>query len=188
VWTIAIAVVGEVRQSDAKLRSGGRPGDVLAVTGPLGAARAGLFGEPAGLLALSRPEPRIAEGRFLAASRNVTAMMDVSDGLSTDVARLAAAAGCGAELDAVPVAPAARAIAEARHENIERFALAGGDDFELLAAIRPRAFGYLAARFNKRFGRALKKVGVLRAEPGVFYDGERIERSGWDHFAARATR
>jgi thiamine-monophosphate kinase len=161
---------------------------VLAVTGPLGAARAGLLGEPAGLDALRRPEPRIAEGRFLAASRNVTALMDVSDGLSTDVARLAAAGGCGAELDAVPVAGAARAIAEARHESVERFALVGGDDFELLAAIRPRGFGYLAARFHKRFGRALKKVGVLRAEPGVVYNGERIERSGWDHFAARAAR
>jgi thiamine-monophosphate kinase len=187
-WTIAITVVGEVRSSNAKLRSGGYPGDVLAVTGPLGAARAGLLGDAAGLPALRRPEPRIAEGRFLAASRNVTAIMDISDGLSTDVQRLAMASGCGAELDAIPVAPAARAIAQARGESAERFALAGGDDFELLAAIRPRAFGYLAGRYAKRFGRALKKVGALRAEPGVVYNGERIERSGWDHFSASAAR
>jgi thiamine-monophosphate kinase len=187
-WTVAITVVGEVRPSNAKLRSGGHPGDVLAVTGPLGAARAGLLGEAAGLSALRRPQPRIAEGRFLAASRNVTAMMDISDGLSTDVHRLATASGCGAALDAIPVADAARAIAKTRGEDAERFALAGGDDFELLAAIRPRAFNYLAARFAKRFGRELKKVGALRAEPGVAYNGERIERSGWDHFAASATR
>lgn len=188
VWTIAIAVVGEVRQSNAKLRAGGRPGDVLAVTGALGAARAGLLGEAEGLQALRRPEPRLAEGRFLAASRNVTAMMDISDGLSTDVGRLATASGCGAELDAIPVAAAARAIAQARRENAERFALAGGDDFELLAAIRPRAFAYLSARYSKRFGRELKKIGALRAEAGIVYDGELIGSSGWDHFAASGTR
>jgi len=187
-WTIAITVVGEVRPSNAKLRSGGRPGDVLAVTGPLGSARAALLGEPAGLPALRRPEPRIAEGRFLAASRNVTAMMDISDGLSTDVHRLATASGCGAELDAIPVAAAARSIAQTRGEDPERFALAGGDDFELLTAIRPRAFSHLAARYAKRFGRELKKVGALCAESGVVYKGERIEPSGWDHFAAGAAR
>lgn len=187
-WTIAIGVVGEVRPSNAKLRSGGHPGDVLAVTGPLGGARAGLFGEASGSPAFRRPEPRVAEGRFLAASRNVTAMMDVSDGLSTDVHRLCAASGCGAQLEAIPVAPSARAAAQARHEAPDRFALAGGDDFELLAAIRPRAFRYVAARYRKRFGRELHKIGVLSAEQGVVYNGERIERSGWDHFAASATR
>lgn len=185
-WTIAIAVVGEVRPSNVKLRSGGRAGDVLAVTGPLGAARAGLLGEPAGFAAFRRPEPRIAEARFLAASRNVTAMMDISDGLSTDIHRLAAASGCGAALDAIPVAPSARTICEARGENAERFALAGGDDFELLVAIRPRAFNFLAARYAKRFGRALEKVGVLRTEPGVAYNGEQVERSGWDHVSGSA--
>jgi len=188
VWTIAVAVVGEVRPSNEKLRSGGRPGDVLAVTGPLGAARAGLFGETAGLQALKRPEPRIAEGRFLATSRNVAAMMDLSDGLSTDVRRLAAASGCGAELNAIPVADCARVLAQGRGEDAERFALAGGDDFELLVAIRPRAFSHLAARYAKRFGRELKKVGVLRVEPEILYKGERVEPSGWDHFAASADR
>jgi thiamine-monophosphate kinase len=187
-WTIAIAVVGEVRPSREKLRSGGRPGDVLAVTGPLGAARAGLFGEATSSQAFKRPEPRIAEGRFLAASRNVTAMMDISDGLSRDVGRLATASGCGAELDSIPVADAARASAQVRGEKAEHFALAGGDDFELLAAIRPRAFSYLAERYAKRFGQELKKLGVLRAEPGVLYKGERIEPSGWDHFAVSDER
>lgn len=188
VWTIAITVVGEVRPSREKLRSRGRPGDVLAVTGALGAARAGLFGEDGGSQAFKRPEPRIDEGRFLAASRNVAAMMDISDGLSTDVRRLATASGCGADLDTIPVADSARSRAQARGENAEQFALAGGDDFELLAAIRPRAFSYLAARYAKRFGGELKKVGVLRAEPGVLYQGERVEPSGWDHFRASAER
>jgi thiamine-monophosphate kinase len=181
--TISITVVGEVRASNAKTRAGGRPGDVLAVTGALGAARAGLLGEPPAQQAFRRPEPRIAEGRFLAASRNVHAMMDISDGLSTDLARLASASGCGAVVEDVPVAPAARAFTETRDEDAERFALAGGEDFELLVAIGARAYAHLAARYRARFGRELRRVGGLTAQPGVFWKGTALERSGWDHLA-----
>ncbi len=191
--TIAITVVGEVRASHAKTRAAARPGDVLAVTGALGAARAGLeltrksenIGDElveGALRAFRRPEPRVAEGRFLAASRDVRAMMDLSDGLSTDVARLAAASGCGAELESIPVAESAWALAQARGEDPERFGLAGGEDFELLAAIRPRAFSYLAGRFAARFARRLSRVGLLRVEPGVVWNGAPAEPAGWDHF------
>jgi thiamine-monophosphate kinase len=190
---IAITVVGEIRPSNVKTRAGGRPGDVLAVTGALGAARAGLeltrefipIGglEEEALRAFRRPEARVAEGRFLAASRNVRAMMDLSDGLATDVRRLAAASGCGVELTNIPVARPARALCAARKEDPERFALSGGEDFELLAAIRPRAFAHLAARFAARFGRELASVGVLRAQKGVAWNGEPLELSGWNHFA-----
>jgi thiamine-monophosphate kinase len=180
--TIAITVVGEVRPSNAKARTGGRAGDILAVTGPLGAARAGLFGEASGERSFKRPQPRIAEGKFLAASRNVNAMMDLSDGLSTDLHRLAAASDCGAILESVPVAESARAAAERRREEPERFALAGGEDFELLVAIRPRAFGHLANRYAKRFKRELLRVGVLQKGSGVTWNGAPLERSGWDHF------
>lgn len=193
VLTIAISIVGEVRASNAKSRSGGLPGDVLAVTGPLGAARAGLEltrqrrtigGEPetAALAAFRRPRARIAEGRFLAASRNVDAMMDISDGLATDLGRLCEASDCGATLESVPTAESARSLAAARGEDPERFALAGGEDFELLVAVRPRAFGYLAGRFAARFGNALLRVGVLRPGSGVKWNGAPLERSGWDHF------
>ncbi len=193
-WTIAIAIVGEVRASNAKTRSGACPGDVLAVTGELGAARAGLelarraqlfdddLAEEA-LLAFRRPQPRIAQGRFFGASRNVRAMMDISDGLSTDVARLACASDCGAEVDAVPVAPCARWFAQRIGEEPQRFALAGGEDFELLVAIRARAFAHVAQRYEARFKSPLYRIGVLRAAHGVVWNGVALERSGWDHFA-----
>jgi thiamine-monophosphate kinase len=180
--SIAITVVGEVRPSNLKLRSGGRAGDVLAVTGELGAARAGLLGERDGLEAFRRPQPRIAEGRFLAASANVRAMMDCSDGLSTDLARLCAASGCGAALERVPVSAAARAAAERLGEAPDDFALRGGEDFELLVAVRSRAFGYLALRFEKRFLRPLLPIGVLRAGTSMEWRGEPLERRGWEHF------
>ncbi|HEY2473210.1 MAG TPA: thiamine-phosphate kinase [Candidatus Cybelea sp.] len=179
---ISISVVGEVRPSNVKTRSGGRVNDVLAVTGELGTARAGLEGAPEALGAFRRPQARLEEGRFLAASASVTAMMDCSDGLSTDVHRLCIASGCGAVLEEVPVAAPARAFAQARGEDPEAFALAGGEDFELIAAIRPRAFSYLSGRFAKRFGRPLRRVGFLGKGEGVQWQGRPLERSGWDHF------
>jgi thiamine-monophosphate kinase len=194
---IAITVVGDVRPSGIKVRSGALPGDVLAVTGHLGAARAGLalcgnaaaispdLAEEA-LAAFRHPMARVAEGRFLGASRNVRAMIDLSDGLSTDADRLARASGCGVTIESVPVARSARALARARKEDPERFALAGGEDFELLAAIHPRAYDHVAARFSARFGRPLLRVGVLRAGSGIAWQGVELERSGWDHFDRRA--
>ncbi len=195
VLTIAITAVGEVRASNAKTRAGGRPGAVLAITGPLGAARAGLavatqpdsFETPlsgAALDAFRHPQARVAEGRFLAASRNVQAMIDCSDGLSTDLDRLCAASGCGANLERVPVADAARAFANASGQDPERYALAGGEDFELLVAVGARAFAHVAARFSARFGRELLRIGTLRLEPGIALRDEPLERSGWDHFAS----
>jgi thiamine-monophosphate kinase len=195
VLTIAIAAVGEVRASHAKTRAGGRAGDVLAVTGELGSARAGLElsrrgGRPDGaaaeqaLQAFRRPAARCAEGRFLAASRNVQAMMDCSDGLSTDLDRLCRASGCGAIVEALPVSEAARAVAALLHEDPRAFALAGGEDFELLAAIKPRAFEHLAQRFRARFGRPLHRIGYLTAQPGISFEGNPLARTGWEHFSA----
>jgi thiamine-monophosphate kinase len=184
--------VGEVRPSNLKLRSGMLPGDVLAVTGALGASRAGLAAaverpelgnDPAAddaLRAFRTPEPRLAEGRWLGASRNVRAMMDTSDGLSSDLARLARASGTGAVIEAVPVAACAAALAERAHADAAAWALDGGEDFELLVAVAPRAFSHLAARFHARFGRPLLRVGTATAE----LDGTAVGSAGWDHLRA----
>lgn len=192
--TIAITIVGEVRPSNLKTRAGMLPGDTIAVTGPLGASRAGLAvavehpelaGDPAAaeaLRAFRTPEPRLAEGRWLAASRNVRALMDTSDGLSTDLARLARASKCGATIETIPVAAAAGAIAGRAGANAEQWALDGGEDFELLVAVAARAFSHLAGRFHARFGRPLLRVGVATAEAGVrLADGTAVSSAGWDH-------
>jgi len=192
--TISITVVGEVRPSNLKTRAGMLPGDTIAVTGPLGASRAGLAaaierpelaGDPAAVEALRafrRPEPRLAEGRWLAASRNVRAMMDTSDGLSTDLTRLARASECGATIETVPVADAARAVAGLAGADAEAWALDGGEDFELLVAVASRAFSHLAGRFHARFGRPLLHVGVATAEGGVRRTGgAAVTSAGWDH-------
>jgi thiamine-monophosphate kinase len=226
--TFAITVVGEVRATNLKTRSGARPGDVVAVTGPLGASAAGLriaHGMPAAngaiapgdlaadlgdlatrlddlaahpgglatdpdlsaaLSAFRRPEPRLREGRWLGASRHVRSMMDLSDGLSTDLGRLAAASGAGAVIESVPVHPAARHVAKHTGDDAETWALGGGEDFELLASIDKRAFAHLAGRFRTHFGRELIPVGRITEGGGVrLADGTPVAPTGWDHLRQR---
>jgi thiamine-monophosphate kinase len=191
---LSLTVVGEVRASNVKTRDGARPGDVVAVTGALGASHAGLrvaqsggklAADPAAaeVLAVFRtPEPRLREGRWLGASRHVRAMIDSSDGLSTDLARLCAASGVGATIEAIPVHEGARRIAELAGDDPERYALDGGEDFELIAAIDRRAFPHLANRFRAHFGRDLLSFGTITEGAGVrLANGAAISPSGWDH-------
>ncbi len=196
---VAITAVGEVRPSNVKGRSGARPGDVVAVTGALGASRAGLhlarkqtamsgkLAAPA-LSAHRRPEPRVREGMWLAASAHVHAMMDISDGLSTDLSRMCVRSHCGAVLEDVPVHESAAAVARLQSEDPQAYALAGGEDFELLAAVAPRAFQHLRRKFAERFGRQLHAAGCFRSESGLFVrtntGQERLAPTGWDALRA----
>ncbi|MBV8602668.1 MAG: thiamine-phosphate kinase [Candidatus Eremiobacteraeota bacterium] len=198
---ISISIVGEVRPSNLKLRSGARPGDVLAVTGELGGSRVGLEimlersdlrGDPrfaSALAAYTTPQPRLREGHRLGASVTVHAMMDLSDGLSTDLHRLCAASNVGAVIDEVPCAPCVREFAALAGTDPLRYALDGGEDFELLVAIAPRAFRTLAARFEKTFGRRLSRIGSVTEGSAVRLrngDGTReLTSAGWDHLRAR---
>ncbi len=199
VLTVAMTAVGEVRASNLKLRSGAREGDVIAVTGPLGASRAGLDvarGAVAlhppereqALAAHRRPIARAREGRWLAASANVRAMMDCSDGLSTDLARLCEASDVGVIVESVPVAACAREAALVLGHDPETYALAGGEEYELVVAVRARAFDRLAQRFYARFGSELVRVGVTRSEREIVRMESGAEsplpRTGWEHFGA----
>ncbi len=201
VVTLALTLVGEVSPSRLKRRDAGLPGDVVAVTGPLGASRAGLEllqrpelarsltqSEGAGASdAFARPEPRLREGRFLAASAHVRAMLDSSDGLSTDLGRLARASRCGAMVDALPIDPVAQAVALAAGDDAAGYALHGGEDFELIVTIERRAFAHLGRRYAAHFGRPLIEIGRLEREPGVRFVGQGASRelvpAGYDHFA-----
>lgn len=202
VLTLAITVVGEVRPSNLKTRAAALPGDTIAVTGPLGASRAGLallraqitLDEAHATQALAAhrtPVPRAAEGRWFGASRNVRAMMDCSDGLSTDLARLCAASRVGAKITAVPVAASAAAAAARLGEDPVAFALRGGEDFELLVTIASRAFSHLATRYRARFGRTLEAIGTIQADERIVLmkNGreEPLPQTGWDHFKNEGT-
>jgi thiamine-monophosphate kinase len=112
-------------------------------------------------------------------------MMDCSDGLSTDAGRLARAGGCGAEIDRIPVAEAARVVAEAAKADPHAYALDGGEDFELIVAVDARAFGHLAAAYAARFGAPLLRVGRLTVDPALRIalagDTRELVPAGWDH-------
>jgi thiamine-monophosphate kinase len=149
--SLAVTAIGEAERP--VLRSGARPGDRLAVTGPLGAAAAGLallrrddqaardlLGRFPGLAAAQRrPEPALAMGLRLARA-GATAMIDVSDGLAGDALHLAEASGVGVEVhDAtVPLAPGVAEAAALLGLDPLALALGGGEDFVLAAAL-PRA-------------------------------------------------
>jgi len=168
-WTVNVTLLGEA--AAPVLRSTARPGDVIAVTGSLGRAAAGLAvlerdqappGVPAATLAELteahlRPRPRVAEGRWLAGAGGVTAMMDLSDGIATDLARLVAESGTAATVDLhhLPVADATREVAAALHHDPIAWATGGGEDYELLLTCEPAAFEGLAAGLARATGTRL---------------------------------
>lgn len=157
---VSVAATGEVARGRILKRSGGRPGDVLAVTGRLGGSIRGRH---------LRFEPRLAQGAWLAGRGGVRAMMDLSDGLAIDLPRLAAASGCGHELE-LPRVPRTPGCSVAG-------AVGDGEDYELLVAVAPRAWPALERAWRVEFPRLrLTAVGRLTAAGGSSLKG------GWDHF------
>jgi thiamine-monophosphate kinase len=150
--TIDVMLAGTVKRRQALTRSGAHPGDELYVTGRIGAARAGLEQLRAGQRsplaeAYLRPRARLRVGTLLARNRLATACMDLSDGLADAVRQVASRSGVGATIDgdAVPIDAAAREWFASRGDDPLIAAVSGGDDYELLFAVRPRMARRLAA-------------------------------------------
>jgi thiamine-monophosphate kinase len=187
---IAVTVLGEVAPRRAVRRSGARPGDLVYASGTLGEAALGLD-QLRRLRALARPanaalrkhlypEPRLALGQWLAEKRFATAMMDLSDGLSSDLPRLCSAGGVGATIDSnrLPLASLndrPRALTVALH---------GGDDYELLFTVRPGKATLLPGHFR---GVKLTRIGKITRERKILLqeaDGGTtpLGPGGWDPF------
>ncbi|HUY97338.1 MAG TPA: thiamine-phosphate kinase [Verrucomicrobiae bacterium] len=193
---VSCTALGTARPDRCLRRSCGRPGDHILVTGELGGAAAALERLEAGdspervpwSHRLLRPEARVRAGVALATA-GVRCAIDCSDGMLLDTARLAAASGCGAELwaDATPLAIGLEAIWGA--EATQR-ALAGGEDFELIAAAPAEvAQGLIAGAGWPSDLPSLRLVGHLRRDPGVILRTRRggpilpfAGRGGFTHF------
>ena len=196
---LSVTVMGEAKAARVLTRKGARPGDVVMVGGPLGESAAGLalcrlgYGQEAQWAPLVAahldPSPQVALGLMLADSGVVHAMMDLSDGLATDLAHICAESGVGAEVDgvAVPLSPLLRQAAEVCGGSALEWALSGGEDYQLLLTVAEQDVDLLRGLARKRAGQSLHSVGRIVRGAGVVLlarDGSRREISyrGYEHF------
>jgi len=197
--------IGECAAGMAVKRTGAQPGDQIFVTGSLGAAAAGLRLIERGahlaeqnladedsqkldhvLLRQLRPEPRVGWGMVLGEERFATAMIDLSDGLSSDINHLCAASDAGALIDAslLPIDERVVELCGRRALDPLQLALHGGEDYELLFTVKPEH----AARLPRRVdGVEIKRIGeVTSANDGVkISEASRtweLKPGGWKHF------
>jgi thiamine-monophosphate kinase len=192
---INLTVVGEVRGDRAVRRSGAKPGDLIFVSGRLGEAEFGLRWLRGSRIAGHRhnlavrkhlyPEPRLALARWLAQSRVTTAMMDLSDGLSTDLSRLCAASRAGARItaDSIPKVKLPGAQKQLRREAAD-LALNGGDDYELLFTVGPQQARRVPPAFQ---GVRLTRIGEITRQQQLTLIGpggreKKLAAGGWDPF------
>lgn len=185
---VDVAMLGELEAAPV-LRSGARPGHLLAVTGELGASAAGLLAFEGGVDGferlkerLLRPGPRLGAG--LAAARlGVGAMIDLSDGLASDVRHVceASGVGCAVDLDLLPVSDDTRELAASLGRDPGVLAAGGGEDYELLVSAPERVIGDLAEAVEV----PVTVVGEVTETGIAFRRGEEAVKdlSGWDHFA-----
>ena len=198
-------VLGECRANRAVKRAGARPGDHIFVTGSLGGAAAGLrliergahlaeqnFADDDSqkidhvLLRQLRPEPRTGWGIVLGDEQLATSMIDVSDGLSSDLNHLCTASGVGAAIESslLPIDTRVVELCGRRALDPLQLALHGGEDFELVFTVRPENVARLPRRVD---GVEITRIGeITKAVDGVkISEGSRVwelNPGGWKHF------
>jgi thiamine-monophosphate kinase len=170
--TITGTALGFVEKDLVLRRRGARVGDLLCTTGALGGAGAGLRAWKQGelqsefIVKLLEPEPRLKEGRLLAKSRAVTAMMDNSDGLALSLSDLSEVSRVGFMVyeDRLPIAPGIEETVG--HEEAVEMVMSAGGDFELVFTVKPEGL------------EAAKKAGEVTVIGEVVAEGIWMERAG----------
>jgi thiamine-monophosphate kinase len=199
---LSVTVTGEGDMKQICYRSGAKPGDLIWISGPLGNAAAGLELCRSGQCRSPEmsgkwqqlihdhldPEPQVDLGRLLSSWGFVHAMMDISDGLATDLAHLCDESGVGAEIqqDLLFVSKLLENAAAEMNADVFEWILKGGEDYQLLFTTRASDEQELRRMLSEKSGRAISCIGRIIEEPGVFLcnDSERREISyqGFDHF------
>ncbi len=179
-----IVLVGSVPKGTAVLRSGARPGDGIYVTGELGGSAAAIARLREGRVRAAdyerhfHPVARVEVGRWLRRRGLASAMIDVSDGLSTDLEHICEESGVGAEIEIAAI-PRARVGRPARQVGFD-LALHGGEDYELLFASARKIPAKLAGVRVTRIGRIARGPGMVLIEAGG--RRRRLLARGWEHF------
>ena len=180
---INVTVLGECPAGAAKRRGDARTGDLVCVTGPLGDSAGGLKAILEGVerdaevqTLIDRhylPLPRVAEGLALAAVPGVHAMMDLSDGLGSDLGHILRASGVGARIDrqALPLSPVLRRVCARLGWDAGALAVSGGEDYELLFTCTPEAEAALGIPHS-----VIGRIEEASADDAVLSAG------GFDHF------
>lgn len=181
---VSLTLLGDPVPPGVVRRGGGRAGDVVFVTGPLGGSLLGRH---------LRPEPRVKEALALHAAVDLHAMIDLSDGLSSDLPHiLEESGGLGATLEApwIPIHPDAARMAERTGKTAIAHALDDGEDFELCFSVDAETALRLEA--SPPAGVMVHRIGVLESRPGLRLRQDGVERlirpGGFDHFREAGTR
>ena len=193
--TIDSTMLGSVPTGKAVLRAGARPGDAIFVTGYLGGAAAGLKLLESGtrfdddlpapvkhlLFRQLQPLPQIKTAILLQTQSIATSMIDISDGLSSDISHIAKASGVGARLDRrqIPIDPAIGSVFPDQSENID-LALHGGEDFELLITVAEKNFSAVADLGFHHIGEITANRGVIELSDGA--GTVPLDAKGYTHF------
>ncbi len=169
---IDIAVIGEVKERELVLRSGARPGEMIALTGRIGGS---IKGRHLSFI------PRLPESRFLVRNFRISSMIDLSDGLSLDLARISASSSVGARIyeSLIPFS---------KEAGSTRDALNGGEDFELLFTVPKEILRGLVKRFKRRFKTPITAIGEVAAKAKGLTIVDRcgrvlpLDEKGFQHF------
>ena len=182
--TINVTAIGRAADSHLKRRSDAKPGDIIFVAGELGASGAGLQDILAGHFdtpqaAIHRnPQPQVSEGSWFGMRPEVHALMDLSDGLASDICHILDRSGVGAEIEIerIPVAAGTDV----------RMAACGGEDYKLLLTAAPEAAERLATDFHIRFGTPLYPIGRITTAPELVWlrngKPEPLDWHGFTHY------
>lgn len=197
---ISITLMGDAPEDEVLYRSGAAVGDIIFLTGTVGSSAAGLdlaiknrqFDKKDLLLAAHfDPVPHVKEGRIIATSKIANSLIDVSDGVSSDLRHICEKSGAGAiiEFDRVPLTEPFREYCEKFGLGLEKLALHGGEDYVLLGTVPEMSVGTLEETLKSQdcsffpIGRITKEKAIK-----VQYDDGRIREinnSGFDHFSNR---
>ena len=195
---ISVALYGTALKSKLLLRSGAKPGDVLAVTGFFGKSAAGLRlllgdclaskNEKPLVDAVFMPKARLAEGLALGGCSVVSASMDSSDGLAWTLHELACLSKVGFELEKVPISPEVKRFAKLNSLDESELALYGGEEYELVVSVKPEGWAAAEAAVKAVGGRLLR-IGIATEDKQIVLNvnGEKrvINARGWEHFKSQ---